>query len=124
MEMAEELTLNASLEYEDSEGSSDSLELTNGIANVSSKKFIHHKQTIGTSEEAIVLGEISSPGWAFFINRDSTNYIELKVASSGAIFAKLHPGRIAMLYLGSGGQAPYAVANTAACILEFLIVSQ
>lgn len=120
--MANELTLTASLTYEDSEDASVSLALTDLIASVASKKYIKHKQNIGTSEEAIVLGEVTSPGWALFINRDETNFIELRVATGGAKFAKLKPGEPAFLRLGSGAQVPYALADTAACQLEILLI--
>lgn len=92
------------------------------LASISTKKFTWAKQNIATSEEAINLGEATAPGYAIFINRDATNYIELKVATSGAIFAKLKAGECCLLRLGSGAQVPYAIANTAACQLEYLIL--
>lgn len=119
--MANELTLGGSVQFEDSEGSDESLSISGLIASVSSLKFIHHKQSIGTSEEAIVLGEATAPGWAIFINRDSTNFIELRVSTGGAKFAKLKAGEFAVLRLGSGAQVPYAIADTAACQLEYFI---
>lgn len=121
--MANEITVNASLAYEDSEDADELFSLTDLLASVASKKYIKHKQNIGTSEEAITLGEVTTPGWAIFINRDETNFINLKVATGGAIFAKLKPGEIALLRLGSGAQAPYAIADTAACQLEFFLIN-
>lgn len=121
--MANEITVNASLAYEDSENADVLLDVAGLLANVSVKRFVHLKQSIGTSEEAINIGDLSAPGYAIFRNRDSTNYIELKVATGGAIFAKLLPGEVALLRLGSGAQAPYAIANAASCQLEFLIVN-
>lgn len=120
--MAQEITLNASLAYEDSEGTDTTMQVVDLIANVATKKLIRAKQSIGITEEAIVLGEVTSPAWAMFINRDETNFINLKVATSGAIFAKLLPGKFALLPLGSGAQAPFAIADTAACQLEYLII--
>lgn len=120
--MANELTINANLTYEDSEGTSlPALAIANLLASLATKKFIWAKQNIGTSEEAISLGEVTSPGWAFFVNRDETNFINLKVATGGAIFAKIKPGEVALLRLGSGAQAPYAIADTAACQLEYQV---
>lgn len=122
--MANELTLNASLSYDDSEDSEILLEIADKLVSVSTKRFIHHKQSIGTTEEAIVLGEVSgSLGWGLFINRDSSNYISLKTASGGTIFARLNAGEFAFFRFGSGVTAPYAVADTAACQLEYLIAS-
>lgn len=121
--MANEITLAATLSYEDSEDSSELLTLTDILASVASKKYIKHKQNIGITEEAITLGEVTAPGWALFINRDETNFIELRVATSGAKFAKLLPGEFALLRLGSGATAPFAIADTAACQMEFFLIN-
>lgn len=121
--MADELEINASLDFTPDIGKAASASVAGLLADVSSEKKIEHTQTIGTSEEAIVLGEITSPGWAFFKNVDPTNFINLKVATGGAIFAKLLPGEVAMLRLGSGAQAPFAIADTAPCALEYMLVA-
>lgn len=120
--MANELTLNGSLAYADSEGSDISLAISALLASVATKKFIHGKQNIGITEEAIVLGEVTSPGWSIFINRDVTNFIELRVATGGAKFAKLLPGEFWCGRLGSGAQAPFAISDTGACQLEYLLI--
>lgn len=121
--MANELTLNASMNYADSESADETIEVVEKLASVATKRYTKVKQNIGTSEEAINLGDISAPGWVLLRNRDETNYIEIKVATSAAIFAKLLPGEFCFLRLGSGAQAPYAIANTAACQLEIFIAS-
>jgi hypothetical protein len=120
--VANEITPTASLTYADSENADVSLTpLATLVATVASKKFIHNKQNIGTAEEAVVLGEVTTPGWAIFINRDLTNFIELRVATGGAKFAKLLPGEFWCGRLGSGAQAPFAIADTGACQMEYLI---
>ena len=87
------------------------------------KKFSWQKMNVGTSEEAVALGEATAPGWAIFINRDTTNFIELRVATGGAKFAKLKAGECCLLRLGSGAQVPYAIADTAACQMEYCIIN-
>lgn len=128
--IANELTLNATLHYEDSNFVEAVHQVVDRLQSVSTKKVVRHSQTIGVTEEAVVLGEVTAPGWALFINRDTVNYIDLKVATGGAIFARLKPdtlangtGGFAFLELGSGAQAPFAIANTAACLMDYLIVS-
>jgi hypothetical protein len=127
--VANEITLGGSIAYSDSENTEDALTLTDVVKSVSTKRIAHLKQNVGTSEEAVKLGDLSAPGYALFVNRDPTNYIELKVATSGAIFAKLDPdtnsdgkGGFALLKLGSGAQAPYAIANTGACQMEIFLI--
>jgi hypothetical protein len=128
--MADEVTINASLSYEDSENTSDAISLVDVIKSVATKKITHLKQSIGTSEEAIDLGDVSAPGYAIFINRHATATIDLKVATSGAIFARLDPdtdsdgkGGFALLKLGSGAQVPYAIASAEAPMEIFIIAT-
>lgn len=120
--MANEITITGKLEYADSESADLSLEVLEKAANVATKKFIHHKQNIGITEEALDLGELTSLGWAIFINRDTTNFVNIKTATSGTIFAKILAGECAMFRFGSGVTAPFAIADTAACQLEYLII--
>lgn len=122
---ANEITLNASLSYEDSEMDDPvSLELEDILKTVTTKRITRAKQNVGTSEEAINLGDVSSPGYALLINRDTTNFINLKVATGGAIFARLDRSNgFALLKLGSGAQVPYAIADTAACQMDVFIIS-
>lgn len=119
--MSNELTLNATLAYSDSEGSEVPLDVADLLATVSTLKYTKAKQSIGITEEAINLGEVTAPGWALFINRDAANFIELRVATGGAKFAKLKAGEFAFLRLGSGAQVPFAIADTAPCQLEYFV---
>lgn len=122
--MADEITIDFTLSYEDSEDTDAFLQLVESLASVTTKRVVRAKQNIGTSEEAIGLGDVSSLGWAAFLNRDATNFIELRVGTGGTKFAKLPPGKGCVLFLGSGITAPYAIADTAACQLDYLICSQ
>lgn len=86
-------------------------------------KYLKARQSIGfAAEEAIQLGEVTSPGWFFAINRDASNFIVLRTASSGTIFAKLLPGEFCFIRIGSGAQAPTAQADTGVCVLEYVVV--
>lgn len=40
---------------------------------------------IGTSDEVISLGDISTPGWCWMKNLDDTNYVDIGPTSAGAI---------------------------------------
>lgn len=121
--MARELTLNASMEYLDADDLSENLSIEDFIANVATKSIQKITQTIGLVEEAILLGDVSAPAWCFLKNVAPTNFVNVKVGTAGAIFAKLRPGGFCLLELGSGAQAPYAIADTAACKIRVFIVS-
>lgn len=127
--MASELTINCSMVYDDPLGGDVSLEVVDLVKNVSSKKPVKLIQEIGTSEEAVDLGETGTPVYAMFKNLDPTNFINLKVATGGAIFARLDPdtnedgtGGVALLRLGSGATAPFAIADTAACRMAVMLL--
>lgn len=126
--MASEVTISASLTFDDLISDPDLVSLSELVVTLGSAKYIKHTQTIGITEEAIVLGEITAPGWSIFKNMDPTNYVDIKVATAGAIFARLDAatsaatkGGIALLKLGSGAQAPFAIANSAPCKIVYLI---
>lgn len=120
--MANEITLSASLSYLDSVGVKDALAVLNLAVSVGTKKIIHQALSVATSETTITLGGVTSPGYSIFVNRDPTNYVELKVAASGAVFAKMLAGEVCgPIRLGSGAQAPVAIANTAACVMDYIL---
>lgn len=70
-------------------------------------------QTIGTSAEALILGDVSAPGICIVENLDPTNFVSLRVGSGGDNFQKILPGEAWPFRLAT--LTPYAIANTAAC---------
>jgi hypothetical protein len=73
-----------------------------------------------TTAAAIPLGGVTTPGGvAYFKNLDATNYLEIGFDSSGFVsISKLLPGQVALIPLVN---APWARANTAACLLQYRI---
>ena len=76
-------------------------------------------QTIGTSVEAITIGDIATPGFVFLKNLDSTGTVTIRNGSGGADVVKLAPGDIAFFRLAA--TTPYAIATTNACDLHVVI---
>lgn len=119
--MADELTLKASLSF--TKGSTTvSLSLPATTFDVSGSNALHNRQVIGTTEEAILLGDAAAGGYFFGINRDATNYIEIRPATGAADLIRLEPGDLCLFRLTDDATAPYAIANTASCELEYVIV--
>jgi hypothetical protein len=123
--MANELTVYASVAYEDSEGTEHpAFGVAGDSVSVTTKKFVSGKVSVGTTEEAIPLGEVSSLGYAVFKNLDSTNYVELRMASGASNdHIKIAAGEACCFRFGSDVSAPYLIANTAACQVEYRIYS-
>lgn len=82
-------------------------------------------QDIGTSTnaEALSMSDVSSAGYAFFRNTDTTNYVEIGTGTgaSFAAFLKLKAGEVAVCRLGTN--APTAKANSAAVKLQYFILA-
>jgi hypothetical protein len=119
--MAAEITVSASLAVDD--GIIDEALAKSGLRfDWAGTKYTKHVQSIGTSEEAIDLGEITTLGWVLAINLDNTNYVELRSATgAGNDIIKL-PAKhgLALFHWGSDVSAPFAIANTSACRVAFL----
>lgn len=80
-------------------------------------------QTIGTTYEQVVIsGDVATLGWAYFVNNDLTNYVEIGVEVSSAFYPllKLLPGEGVLVRLSNVGV--FARANTASIPLEFEVL--
>lgn len=76
---------------------------------------IENIQTIGTSAEPIILGDVE-PGWLLFKNLDTTNYVEIGTESDVSdAQLKLKPGEGVLM--PTEIDAWFAKANTAECNL-------
>lgn len=113
------------LSYLDSLGITNFLQIQAVTDAIATEQFYHGIQSISNSADTTInLGAVATPGWFVGVNRDATNYLDLKTAASGTIFAHLKAGLGCLLYLGSGALAPAGRANTAACNLEYLVIAQ
>lgn len=117
---ANEITTTGSISFAKGNVAAVSRALANLSVTVSGSKYVSGVQNIGTSEEAISLGDLGTPGWAWFKNLDGTNYIEIRPNTGVADLIKLKPGEFALFRITSDA-VPYAIANTAACNLEKII---
>ncbi len=71
---------------------------------------------------AIPLGSVSTLGWAWLKNLDTTNFLQVGVQVSGTFYPliKMLPGEVSLFRLGTS--TPYARADTAACLMEYTIL--
>lgn len=76
---------------------------------------------VGLTDTLIPLGTIGTLGWGWFINLDSSNPIDIKVAAAGLIAFRLPPSPSppTLFYFGSGITAPVAIATTAAARMRY-----
>ena len=116
--MAGELSLKVSLSF--SKGNAE-VRRSEGISvTVTGDAFSHEVQSVGTTEEALAQGaDLGTPGYLLVINLDATNYVEVG-STTGVYDIKLLAGEFALYRHNSA--TVYAKANTAACLVEFVLI--
>jgi len=87
---------------------------------VTGTRYIRAVQNVGTSEEALDMGDITDPGWAYFRNLDSSNYVEIRAATGDTACIRINAGESCCFRLIA--TAPFVIANTGAIDLEYMIV--
>lgn len=122
--MADELTVNFSMNYAKGE-SRLNIPAKQMLVDVSSQVRASNTQTIGTTHEALAMGDVASAGGAYFLNTDATNYVDIGVDVSATFYGliRLMPGEFAFCPR-LATNAPYAKANTSSVNLEYIIFAQ
>ena len=119
--MANEITLNASIYA--SKGNTVIDQIIAALkVNWTGNRFVHNRQSIGITEEAIDLGDIATGGWFLAINRDGTNFLELRPGTGLTDFVRLNAGEFCLFRMSGDAAAPFAIADTAACDLEYWLL--
>jgi hypothetical protein len=121
--MANELTVNFSLAFVKGE-SRFSIPSRQMQIDVSATPKISNTQTVGTSHEAMVLGDVASLGALWVLNTDATNYVEIGVEVAATFYPviRLQPGDWGFIPR-VGTAAPFARANTSNVNLEYYLWS-
>lgn len=87
---------------------------------VSGTQLMDNVQAVGTSEEAVLLGDVGAGGVWFVHNLDATNFVELRSGTGAVDFIKLLAGEWALFRCSGDATAPFAIADTASCNVRFL----
>lgn len=122
--MANEITVALSLSAFKSSAMSASVgrALASGTFTMTGTTWSEGVMSVPTSATAVPLGGVTAPHWAYFKNLDGTNFVKIRSGVSGADLIKLLAGEVGVVPLLDTA-APYVIADTAACLLEFLILS-
>jgi hypothetical protein len=121
--MAEELKIGTSFSYL-KDGMSLSLALSALAVDVAGDGAIHTRQNIGfAAEEALLVpADIATLGYCIVVNRDSTNFVEIRPGTGVQDMIVVRPGKFAVFEFAPGVTAPYAIADTAAVEIEFILL--
>lgn len=117
--MANELTLAASLKFV--KGDRNVPFAKSGIQlDVAGDDVTFKTQNVGTSEEALDLGDVSTPGYILIYNEDATNYVSVRSGTGAANLVKIRPKAIALFECEAS--APFVIANTAAVRIHYCLI--
>lgn len=80
-------------------------------------------QAVGTSAEDLTTGDVSTPGYLFLYNLDSTNYVEVgkTVSASFEELIKLEAGEMCCFRVAASTTIRLQ-ANTASCNVQYLLL--
>lgn len=121
--MAAEITIRGLLSFV----KGDAAKFDQGEISVSmtGTKWLEGRQSIGTTEEALILGEVpAGSAWLILKNRDATNKVQIKPASGGVVLIEVLAGETAGPFrFASAITAPFVQAVTGAVDISYLLVS-
>jgi len=80
-------------------------------------------QSIATSSTAITVGGVSSAGYIWIKNTDATNYVEINSITAVAGGCPIHLGPGEACVLPTRLTTWYGIANTAAVVIDVVLVS-
>ena len=87
---------------------------------VSGSTYLRQVQIVGTSKEAMLLGDVGTPGYVMLHNCDSANFVEVFPNNTDAGLVKLKKGEWAVFRLDAA--APYLKADTAPVNVEIFLL--
>lgn len=119
--MANELSVQYGLSYSKGTTTPDTDQVSRSFSlTVSGDARVSGVQSIGTTEEQLALGDVSSVGVVEIFNLDTTNYIEVG-GTTGVYTIKILPGE-GYAYRSTTNNV-YCKANTAAVKVAYKIFS-
>lgn len=117
--MAQELTIQMSLGFTKALAALGKV-FSQSYFDVSGTAAIQNVIAVGTTDETLALGDISTIGWVYMRNLDATNYVT--VGSDGTLYPiKLKP--LEPMLVRWNAAAIHVKANTASCQLEYVLIS-
>lgn len=119
--MADEITLTTSLSFVKGNYTATLAGATALAITMAGTKFVHNVQTIGNTEEAIDLGDLTAGGYFIAVNRDTAITINIRRATGEGNFAELRAGESCVVRL-EASMAPFAIAASGTADLEYLML--
>lgn len=122
--MANEITVTASISVNKAAimSSAVSRSITSQLYSMAGLALVEGNILVTLAQLAIPMGSVTIPHWAYFRNLDTVNFIRLRVSTGGSAFCKLLAGDCFFGPIDDAMTAPFAIADTASCQMEYMIV--
>lgn len=120
--MANEITVSLRLNFT-KDGTDETMSVVDLKFNVTGKRFIHNRQSIAATEEALDIGDISTGGWFFGINHDPANFVSIRSGTGTVNVVRCNAGEPCCFRLSDDSSAPFAIADGAAVDFEYLLIA-
>ena len=92
------------------------------LIDVAGNNFLHNKQDIGATEEALVRGDVTQGGYFAARNNHATGVISLRNTTGACNCISLKPGDGCVFRVSADVASLYAISSVAGAELEYLIV--
>lgn len=116
-----EITVGASLGFAKSALANQMTQLSKTF-DMTGTPYERRSMSVPTAATALPLGDVTTPGWCFIINLDPTNYVEVLISTGLTALIKLKPGEFAVFRFAAAAVAPAVKANTAAVLIDYLLL--
>ena len=116
--MADEITLTIRLGCENGNYNPGTLSVSGATFDQAAVGAAAGVQAIGTTEESLSTGDLTTYGWLFIRNLDAANYVQLGF-STGVYGCRLEAGEPAVFRTEPAGTI-YLKADTAACDVQYM----
>ena len=118
--MANEITISTSLAFSKG-GVGSSLSDTSLQFDVSGTDYFQGSQQVPiTTSAALNKGSITTCGYCYMKNTDSTNFVTVEGTDGDTATIKLKAGEVALFRFNSS--TPHVVADTAICQIDYLLI--
>ena len=119
--MADELTIAGSLTFDDGTTPTVALSKSGIVLDLTGANYLKNKQTVGATEEALLLGDVVAGGLMMAYNGHATTTISIRPATAETDLIDVGPGEIALFRLSASATAPYVISSTGTAELVYLV---
>ena len=118
--MANEITIGVNLSFSKS-GTSESFKVASATDTMAGTDYVKGTQQVPTTPGAALgLGGITTPGYLMIVNNDSSNPVDIKNGTGGAVVARVDPGMPAAFQLAT--TTPWVMATGGVVEIEYLLI--